>query len=111
MCTEVGDLLQLEYLPNPLWPEVQVCSEWPMTSPSVCTFQKVHISRKPLVLGYSGFYFFLCVIFLKPFSEMIIFRHFTHGYINSTSQFFPKNAVSLLLPPSAIVEDMLNFLP
>lgn len=42
---------------------------------------------------------------------MIIFRHFTHGYINGTSQFFPKNAVSLLWPPTAFMEDMLNFLP
>ena len=84
MCTEVGDLFQLVYLPDPLWPEVQVYSEWPMTSLSVCTFQEVHTSRKPLVLGYSGFYFFPLVIFLQPFSEMIIFRHFTHGYINKS---------------------------
>lgn len=50
----MGSLFQLVYHPDPFWPEVQVYSEWPMTSLSVYIFQKGHTSQKPVV-GCSGF--------------------------------------------------------
>lgn len=52
----MGSLFQLVDHPHPLWPEVQVYSEWPMTSLSVYIFQKGHTSQKPFV-GYSGGFF------------------------------------------------------
>lgn len=85
---------------------------WMTHDLSVCVYiWESSYLTEALVLGYSGFYFFLWVIFLKPFCEMIIFRHFTHGYRNSTRRFFAENAVSLLWLPKAVVEDVLNFLP
>lgn len=112
MCAESGSLSQLVCPPNPLWPQVQVCSERPVTSLSVCTFQKVHASQRPKVQALRDCISPPWVRVSKPVGEIIIFRHFTSGSRNSQHQsVFPKNAPPLLSLPGAIVEDTPGFLP
>lgn len=78
----------------------------------VCISERSYLTEVFCRLFRSFFFYPPWVIFLKPLCEIFIFRYFTLGpKTGNTSQFFPKNALYLLLLPRAIVEDVLDFLP